>query len=81
MRFYFFRRDNRHTGTKNFDADFAEGARRCNPVISLFAQRLEAQGKAFKVVITACMRKLLTILNTMLRNQTLWTEEIILKNP
>ena len=51
MRFYFFRRDNRHTGTKNFDADFAEGARRCNPVISLFAQRLEAQGKAFKVVI------------------------------
>jgi transposase len=56
-------------------------ARRCNPVIRRFAQRLEAQGKVFKVVITACMRKLLIILNTMIRNQTLWTEEIILKKP
>ena len=56
-------------------------ARRCNPVIRLFAQRLEAQGKAFKVVLTACMRKLLIILNTMIRNQTLWTAKIIIKNP
>jgi transposase len=56
-------------------------ARRCNPVISLFAQRLENEGKAFKVVITACMRKLLIILNTMIRNQTLWTAKISLKNP
>jgi len=56
-------------------------ARRCNPVIRRFAQRLEAEGKVFKVVMTACMRKLLIILNTMIRNQTLWTEEIILKNP
>jgi len=56
-------------------------ARRCNPVIRRFAQRLEAEGKVFKVVITACMRKLLIILNTMIRNQALWTEEIILKNP
>jgi transposase len=56
-------------------------ARRCNPVIRQFAQRLEEEGKVFKVVITACMRKLLIILNTMIRNKTLWTEEIILKNP
>jgi len=56
-------------------------ARRCNPVIRRFAQRLEDEGKVFKVVITACMRKLLIILNTMIRNQTLWAEEIILKNP
>jgi transposase len=43
-------------------------ARRYNPVIRQFAQRLEEEGKAFKVVITACMRKLLIILNTMIRN-------------
>lgn len=59
----------------------ALSARNCNPVIRQFAQRLEDEGKAFKVVITACMRKLLIILNTMIRNQTLWTAKISLKNP
>ncbi len=54
----------------------ALSARRCNPVISRFAQRLELQGKPFKVVITACMRKLLIVLNTMVRNQTLWNPKI-----
>jgi len=53
----------------------ALSAIRCNPAIHLFADRLLEQGKAFKVVITACMRKLLIILNTMLRNQTLWRPE------
>lgn len=47
-------------------------ARRCNPVIRQFAKRLEAEGKLFKVVITACMRKLLVILNTMVKNNTHW---------
>ena len=50
----------------------ALAARRFNPAIRAFAQRLEAQGKAFKIVITACMRKLLVILNSMLRSQTSW---------
>ena len=50
-------------------------ARRCNPVIRQFAQRLEQQGKSFKVVITACMRKLLIILNALIRDQKLWTAE------
>jgi transposase len=59
----------------------ALSARNCNPVIRQFAQRLEQEGKAFKVVITACMRKLLIILNTMIRNQSLWTPKISLKNP
>ena len=59
----------------------ALSARNCNPVIRRFAQRLEDEGKAFKVVITACMRKLLIILNTMIRNQTLWTAKMSLKNP
>jgi transposase len=55
----------------------ALSARNCNPVIRRFAQRLEQEGKIFKVVITACMRKLLVILNTMIRNQTLWSPKII----
>ena len=52
-------------------------AMRFNPVIHRFANRLAKKGKAFKVVITACMRKLLIILNTMIRNQTLWRPEKI----
>jgi len=47
-------------------------ARRCNPVIRQFAQRLEAEGKEFKVVITACMRKLLVILNSMVKSNSQW---------
>jgi transposase len=50
----------------------ALSARRCNPVIHAFAERLAAQGKPAKVVLTACMRKLLVILNTMLHNNTPW---------
>lgn len=50
----------------------ALSARRCNPVIHAFAQRLAAQGKKPKVIIAACMRKLLVILNTMLKNNTPW---------
>lgn len=45
---------------------------RCNETIRAFAQRLTAAGKAYKVVATACMRKLLIILNTMIRNNTKW---------
>ena len=47
-------------------------ATRCNPVIRAFYLRLRADGKPFKVAITACMRKLLVIINTMIRNQTPW---------
>lgn len=53
----------------------ALSAKRCNPVIRRFAQRLEAQGKLFKVVITACMRKLLVILNTMIHENTHWNPQ------
>jgi transposase len=45
---------------------------RCNPVIKEFYQRLLANHKPFKVAIVACMRKLLSILNVMLKNQTPW---------
>jgi len=47
-------------------------ATRCNSAIRSFAQRLKTAGKPFKVVITACMRKLLTILNVMVRDNKSW---------
>lgn len=47
-------------------------ATRWNPVIRTFYQRLCAAGKAKKVALTACMRKLLTILNSMLKHNTSW---------
>lgn len=44
----------------------------CNPVIRQFYNRLKLSGKCSKVAIVACMRKLLTILNAMLRDQRTW---------
>ena len=44
-----------------------------NPLIREFYQRLRANGKCFKVAIIGCMRKLLVILNAMVRDQTTWT--------
>lgn len=49
---------------------------RCNPVIRAFYQKLRAAGKAAKVALTACMHKLLTILNAMLKTQTCWNPQI-----
>lgn len=46
---------------------------RHNPVIKAFYDRLCAAGKPKKVALTACMRKLLTILNAMVRNHTPWS--------
>ena len=43
-----------------------------NPVIRAFYRRLVADGKPKMVALVAAMRKLLCILNTMLREQTLW---------
>lgn len=47
-------------------------ATRCNPVIRAFYQRLCATGKPKKLALTACMRKLLTILNAMLKHHAPW---------
>jgi len=47
-------------------------ATRCNPAIRPFYERLVAAGKARKVALVACMHKLLTILNAMVKHQTLW---------
>jgi transposase len=46
-----------------------------NPVIRAFYQRLLAAGKPKMVAITACMRKLLTILNSMLKTGSHWNSE------
>jgi transposase len=45
-----------------------------NPVIQEFYARLLATGKPKKVALTACMRKLLVILNAMVRSNTRWNE-------
>jgi transposase len=47
-------------------------ATKCNPVIKSFYQRLLAKGKVKKVALTACMRKLLVILNTMVKSGQDW---------
>lgn len=43
-----------------------------NPVLRRFYERLRAAGKPFKVAATACMRKLLTILNAMVHHNRRW---------
>lgn len=43
-----------------------------NPILRAFYERLRAAGKPFKVAATACMRKLLTILNAMLHQNRRW---------
>lgn len=53
-------------------------ASRRNPVIRDFYQRLLAAGKPKKLALTACMRKLLTILNAMARAQRPWNPELAL---
>jgi len=45
---------------------------RFNPVIKEFYQRLLAKGKAKKVALVACMRRLLTIMNAILKTQKAW---------
>ena len=47
-------------------------ATRCNPIIAALYTRLLAAGKTKKVALTACMHKLLTILNALLKHRTRW---------
>lgn len=51
-------------------------AMKFNPVIKAFTQRLRAAGKPFKVYAVAAMRKLLTILNTMLKENRSWNPKL-----
>jgi len=54
----------------------ALSASRSNPVIKDFYSRLIQAGKPHKVAITACMRKMLVILNSMIKNMTPWQEPV-----
>ena len=52
----------------------AMAASRFNPVIRDFHQRLLSAGKPKKLALTACMRKLLVILNSMLKHSSSWNQ-------
>jgi len=54
----------------------ALSAKKFNPVIRKFYERLIKQGKEKKVALTACMRKLLVILNVMLRTNEPWRTKV-----
>ena len=52
-------------------------ATRHNPVIRNHFKQLRQRGKSFKLALTACMRKLLTILNSILKNKTPWRNNLL----
>lgn len=54
----------------------ALAAKRFNPVIKAFAYRLAQHGKPFKVILTACMRKLLVILNSIIKSGRPWNPQL-----
>ena len=56
---------------KHLDGPTGVGSR-CNPELMAMKQRLQEKGKPPKVILIACARKLLTILNAMVRDQTEW---------
>ena len=47
---------------------------RHNPVMKRYYTHLKPKGKESKVAIVACMRKLLSIMNTMVRNNSVWQD-------
>ena len=49
---------------------------RWNPVLRTLFQKLRAKGKPAKVAYVACMRKLLTVLNAMIKTQTAWKPQL-----
>lgn len=52
---------------------------RFNPVLRRFAERLKQSGKTPKVILVASMRKLLALLNAMVRDNLLWNELTVVK--
>ncbi|MGF1845424.1 transposase, partial [Vibrio clamense] len=49
----------------------------CNPVFKVTYERLLAAGKPKKVAIVACMRKMVVILNSMLRDGVMWDKNSV----
>lgn len=54
-------------------------ALRFNPVLRCFAERLKKSGKTPKVILVACMRKLLALLNAMVRDNLLWNDLTVVR--
>jgi transposase len=61
-------------GVRNVLYMAALSASKTNPVIRAFYQRLLDNGKEKKVALVACMRKILVILNAMIRDGNLWQQ-------
>ncbi len=61
-----------HAGVLDSNESDSLNDSRRNPLIRAFYQRLCQVGKAKKLALTACMRKLFTILNAMLKSRTPW---------
>lgn len=55
-------------------------AMRFNPVIRAFSIRLKKTGKSSKTVIVACMRKMITLLNAMIRDNLDWSQLNVVKS-
>jgi transposase len=53
---------------------WALSAIRCNPVLKRFYERLRARGKLEKVALVAVMRRIIVILNAMLKTNTTWKQ-------
>ena len=49
---------------------------RFNPIIKAFYKRLRDKGKLKKVALTACMHKILIVLNAMMKNNSSWKPQI-----
>ena len=49
---------------------------RFNPIIKAFYERLISKGKLKKVALTACMHKLLIILNAMMKQNLFWQPQV-----
>lgn len=54
----------------------AVNARRCNPVIRAVYERLRAAGKPAKVALVACARKLVVLINALVRDGTTWADRM-----
>ena len=54
---------------------------RWNPVLRVHYKQLMARGKLFKVAMVACMRRLLTILDAMVRKNQRWTDVTLVHAP
>ena len=55
----------------------AVAATRFNPVIRALYRRLRAKGKPAKLALTACMRRMITILNAMVKTQQPWRAPLL----